>query len=307
MIYQSKDDHVKYGFNKIHKSFRQSNQDEWFVDFGKCTRRPKNFFDEMILSVQDIRQKTDKTLYFLLSGGVDSEMMANAALASKVENIEFLFTSYNGKNIHDFYYANKWAKSNNIDMKIYNFDALTFFKSSEIKFISKNIRSVVPQMVVYGKILEYVSKILNGFPIAGAGDFMVLNTGKQYVTWKREKIFTPNRFLDFYSIEGIPSFFQYSPELILSWYYDFIEFDTKQKLRLNENSYRKIRYLIYSKYKKDLELRVKYHGFEFLIEPCWEIRKWMFETFEKQFNSHCNDNYVTPLPVILSRLINDNI
>lgn len=276
MLFPSKNDHFKSGFDGVHRSFRQSKDDEWFVSIGKCERIPGTFFEEAINVVKDIRSQTDKPLYFLFSGGIDSEFMCEAAIAAGISNFRIVAVRYaNNANEHDLFYVNKWAERKNVDVLYLDFDAKAFWQSSEARTLSLQLSSVSPHLLSYAKMMHNISD-MGVVPISGSGDFMVMNEDGKYVTWKREKILVPDRYLVKYNVEYIPSFFQYSPEIILAWLNDFYELEQQFPLEEGEDTYTIHRFYIYKKYLPDLELREKFTGFEFLHEPCWEIRKWMF-------------------------------
>ena len=271
-MYHTKNDHFKYGFNLINKSLRQKPDDKWFVDYGRCEKVPDDFLTECINAIRDIRNKTNKTLYFLYSGGIDSEMMCNAVLLSKISNFEILIADYDNNNSHDLEYAKLWCENNNITPHIFKIDVLQFWSSDEFKNITKTINCSSPQFPVYMKVMEYVNN-LSGVPILGSGECYLENDHLLgLVMFERELVASLYRFLDANGLDGIPGFFQYSPELMLSWLQNPLVEKMLRLLPVGQNSLTSIKYVGYKQYCSDMTKRPKYTGFEKIQNICNSVR-----------------------------------
>lgn len=167
----------------------------------------------------------DKPLYLTLSGGLDSEFVANRLKENKIDFTPVIFRLPPFNN-YETWYADYWCWQNNVKPLIieYNIDQYTqaIQKFSKWGAELKNF-NLVTQMIVY----DFINS-LNGYVIYCAGDMQFdVNSKDQFY------LHTFDFISDIASVGQHPtSFYMYAPEILLSYI-------TGYNLSLSEN-YNKI-------------------------------------------------------------------
>jgi hypothetical protein len=141
---------------------------QFSVTFNPCTRAPQSWSDEVDNTAQAIANSTNKPLYVLMSGGIDSEMVARAFLDNGIKFKALTLKHKAGTNSHDTDWADIFCKNHNIQQEILELDTDKF--DTIIKnYIAQGYRStnIYHYMQLY--ILEYVESI-GGFAVGGAGE-----------------------------------------------------------------------------------------------------------------------------------------
>jgi len=181
-----------------------------------------------------------KPLYLMLSGGIDSELVANAFLA---ENIPFtpIIVDLGEVNYTEKWYADYWCKKNNITPVV-----LSFTPAELVRQVLKPYLKVIPKYTqdytttIYLYLADYVEK-LGGVCVSGLAD----------PNWdvERQEFFCD--YVDFpltihRNTKHPAGFFLYTPEIALSYVHQF-------DCSLDEQ-YNKIQFY-------DVGVRVKYSYF----------------------------------------------
>lgn len=282
--------HFKFGFNGLPFSIRDSIEDKWFVSYGKVERQPWSFRDECIETVRLLRRKTDKTLYVMYSGGIDSEVVLNAFIAADIDNWMIFSLNYKGVNLYDLEQIEKYLDYRGLRNKHQYFDInLKAYWDNDVVEDMKKYGSVSPQFPMHINAMKYVTNNLNGYPVVGSAECYFEKQDNQFVMFEREKVASLYRGLYLNCVEGCAGFFQYTPELMASWILDS-EFknyilnapDFVESLRL--------KHLVYKKHF-DLPERIKQTGFEYYKQLDISLREKI-----KEFPQHAQDSIVkTPL------------
>ena len=149
-------------------AFDYSFDGQFSVTFNPCTRTPQAWNDEVNNTARAIAASTDKPLYVLMSGGIDSEMVARAFLDNDIPFKALTVKHTQGTNNHDTRWADVFCKEHNITQEILELDTTQFDHMIE-QYISQGYRStnIYHYMQLY--ILEHLEK-LGGFGVGGAGE-----------------------------------------------------------------------------------------------------------------------------------------
>jgi len=166
----------------------------------------------------------DRPLYLALSGGLDSEFVANLLLKNSIP-FRPIILKIDSFNSLESWYAEYWCKKHDIDPIRLNLTTDQYIQEMKkyYPYLLKlqNARQT-PMMYLY----DYVDKI-NGYCIYSAGDINL--------DFKEKKFYCYS--LDFISDllnNGHPtSFFMYTPELALSYISEFDVNITEQENKLN--------------------------------------------------------------------------
>jgi hypothetical protein len=157
------------------------------------------------------QQWNDRPLYLAMSGGIDSEFVANTLHRNNIPFTPVILKIEN-YNTTESWYAEYWCYQHNIQPVILEYSMPMFFDAM-VKFFSKLVKikqdSQTPMMIVYDWISQQ-----NGTCIYGAGDIN-LRDGKFYCN--------PLDFISniIYNDRHPTSFFMYTAELALSYISNF--------------------------------------------------------------------------------------
>lgn len=168
-----------------------------------------NFFDAADNAVQQLRQDYPGPLYLALSGGIDSEFVANTLVRNKIEFTPIIVKAENCNSLESWY-AEYWCHTNSISPVILN-QTEQDCADAFVKFfrIMKQLDNYEQAQVL--SAYEYAA-LKGGHCIYGAGDMNLNSNGQFYST-----------SIDFISdlVVGLgshpTSFFMYTPELALSY------------------------------------------------------------------------------------------
>jgi len=178
----------------------------------KISRTPKSFQEENILSAQKIYED-HKTPVIFLSGGLDSNMVAEVFRLAKVPYEIFIMKYNHGWNDYDIKYGIDWCDAYNIKYTLYDADVLSFWKGTEWEDLALKTQLCSPQILYY----MHVAKNINGYPVLGHGELDLTREksgeissiyGKEERAW--DKLFSGGK-------EGQGSFFHHTPEQRVSW------------------------------------------------------------------------------------------
>ena len=216
MIEITHNNYLKVGYNNDPFTLRTSSSDQWFIDHTSVSRDPLPFKDECIFTARLLREKTDKTIYLMYSGGIDSEIMLRSFILADIPNWKVFVMNYNNLNEYDLKYSKKFLSENHIEFYEHFFDLEVYWQSEVINDMKKYGCSS-PQFPVYSKGLEFIASDLNGFPVIGGGDRYFVKEDDGIFGYEREKGSSLYRSLIINNIHGCIRFFQYTPEQIASW------------------------------------------------------------------------------------------
>jgi len=248
--------HFKFGYNGEYFNLRKSPEDKWNVKYGRCKNDPFDFRTECILAACKIKENTDLPIYILLSGGIDSEIVARSFIEANIP-ITCIIAFFDGFiNKDDIEHALKFCTEYNIPYKIYNINIINFWKNELMKYATKT-NCISPQLPV----IMWLSDQVNGHVVLGSGEcYIAKNEELIWELWEKEKISSWYRHFLVNNKEGTPGFFQYTPELMLSFITDQVITDMIDINNESSTYYEKNK--LYNKYWKNLTERTIYTGFE---------------------------------------------
>jgi len=205
--------HFQFGYNGEYFNQRTSPDDVWNVKYGRCERYPLDFRSECVRAANLIRESTNKDIYILLSGGVDSEIVTRSFIEAGIP-ITCLIARFNDDmNEHDIGYAFDFCIEYDQKYKVIDIDIYDFWSNELYKYASMS-KCISPQLA----LPMWLSDQVDGYTIIGAGEcYMVQNSDCELELWEKEKIASWYRHYMVNDKEGCPGFFQYTPELMLSF------------------------------------------------------------------------------------------
>lgn len=212
--------HLKFGYNGIPYTFRNSAADKWFVSFERCTRIIGPFRRECIWAAKDIHHSAlacHRVSTVLLSGGVDSEVVAMSFLHAQINfrcASALLIHDDVCYNMHDVKYAIAWCERNSVDHRIYVIDPY----DTRLENIAVAMQSTSPQFACHAMLLYKVVKD-GGLPVIGY-DSHVKNDEDGLALHELEKDACIMKYVQLHSYHAAPRFFQHTPELLLSYLTD---------------------------------------------------------------------------------------
>jgi hypothetical protein len=281
--------HFKFGYNKNWFVDRVNKDDKWSVEYGQCKRPIKDWREECKMAASIIYDKRQGLpIDILFSGGIDSEIMLRSFLEIKVPfNVHFV--DYMGYNIYDRKWAIKICNSLNLKLNIHSLDIEKFWQSEECLRIAEISKCISPQLISQ----QWLMNKVDGLPILGSGECYTARTdiaiqkklrynrknttqldyfNEDWVLVEREKIACWYRCLMLNNRPGIAGFFQYTPEIMLSFLDEPFSselYGNKIKGKLSNST---SKYKIYVKYWPEIKKRIKKTGFEYLRDEDFILR-----------------------------------
>ena len=267
--------HCKFGYNGEYFNFRKTPEDQFHVTYGKCEREPYNFKKECIETAKLIYQKTDLPIYVLFSGGIDSEIVVNVFMEAGIPftPVTVVFDDY--INEHDAKYAFSFCEKHNLNHKILNLNILSFWEN-EMMYYADMTKANSPQI----NVMMWAMDMLNGYTVFCDGTSNYIKDN--FIN--REINFCWNRFMMLTKKEGVPTFFTYTPELMLSFLNDIEEktlntpYYNFSKDGSSHCSYHKIRNEVYKLYWNWEERKI-YNGFEKIMNTDEKYREILMKKY----------------------------
>tara|TARA_B100002019_G_C21202626_1_gene564870 strand:- start:176 stop:1144 length:969 start_codon:yes stop_codon:yes gene_type:complete len=285
--------HFKWGYNKRWFTERVKQQDRFTVLFGACEREPMSFKEECY----DVARKIDNYAYMqgtsielMFSGGSESEVMLRSFIDQDIKVNVNIMTYDPHLNLHDIAHAVVFCETNNIDYVLHEVPIMQWLHEEGLKYASIS-KSISPRILPHMLLME---RLADGIPVMGMGEcYLAHGNLKQYYDlvdgkvmrnekddfepapwylYEREKINSWYRFAVKQNIKCIPGFFQYTPEIVLS----FLEEDITKQL-VNNEVYGKLSNVstktqIYNKHFPGILQKKKYDGFEQLNKMDEQLR-----------------------------------
>lgn len=270
-------------------SSRHSETDEFYVQYGKCSRKPRRFLHECVRTANEIYFAIQNLKYqfykdwvkpgikfeinILLSGGIDSEIVARSFLLARKPFKCIIYRFNDDINLHDICYAISFCETYEIDYEIIDINIHNFFKSSSKKneFRYKVFdygfkgQCVSPQL----STILYMADQVRGIPIIGSGECYLQKENGSWFLYEQEKVASLYKYFWLTKGPAIPGFFQWNPEIMLS----FLEDKMIQDLvKSDKNSSKEIKFDFYKKHFPDIVPRKKYTGFEKIMDLDKEVR-----------------------------------
>lgn len=299
MLLLSKNNHFKFGYDRSWFVPRSSASEKWTVEYGRCKRNPNNFKLECLETARQIFQDADNQIVILFSGGVDSEVVVQSFLMAGIPFKVAVLRFKNGLNQHDISYAIKFCERNEVKFDIYELDILRFWENQLFEYADPT-QCVSPLLLSTMWLVDQI----DGYPVIGSGECLLVKEREpDYVPgvspylkspwslWEKEKIAAWYRHFIVRRRNGCPGFFQYTPEIILSYLQDpfvgrLINSEIHGKLTTESSKLE-----IYMQHF-DLETRKKYTGFEMVsqFDPIYraELMK-KYSAYDQIVKTYTND------------------
>ena len=206
--------HYIVGYDDEPFALRTNSQQKWFVKMGVCERQVLDWRSECVRAAQEIRASTDLPIVVCLSGGVDSEVVAESF---RMANIQFecaVMRFQNDLNIHDISWAVIYCERHRIPYKIYEIDIQKFLRDEGLQ-IAIEAQSITPLISAQIKLMTLIQQS-GGFPVTGTGEYHI-----RYVNdWRlseSEFMAAFERYFVLHPGPGVIRFFRWSPEIVLSY------------------------------------------------------------------------------------------
>ncbi len=192
--------------------------DSFRVDIGPATRPIKSYYEETLLTVENIYNSCNEKLYLLYSGGMDSEYVFSILLQLGIKFTPVIIKLNPNYNNHDLKYAFEFCESKGITPQIIDIDFDKFVKSGLIVDIARSIKSSGYQIPA----TMYAASKLDGFILLG-NDPPYMKLNQLTNTWQLEELELIHSILNYfkqYPVKGCPFLLSYTPEMMLSFLKD---------------------------------------------------------------------------------------
>ncbi|MDX9730898.1 MAG: 7-cyano-7-deazaguanine synthase, partial [Bdellovibrionales bacterium] len=237
--------HFEFGYNGVPFSERNSADDEWFVRYGACERMPHSFYEECLKTARLIRESTTLPIDVLFSGGVDSEVALRAFLDAGIEVRVLSLRFARGLNAHDIEWVERVCSGLGVKARYVDLDLERFWETDAYDYAART-QCVSPQLVS----TMWLADQTDGYCVLGSGEnFIVKRLEESYIPgespylrsiwdlFEKEKIASWYRHFLLQNRDAAPGFFQFTPEIMLSWFLDEMGCDLwNDRIEGNRNS-----------------------------------------------------------------------
>ena len=263
--------HFKFGYDHEWFRFRQSPDEQWMASYGACQRPVGDFRDECYATARLIRDSFTGPLTVMFSGGADSEIVLRSfhdqGIPTKVAICQFA----NNLNIHDVSYAVVCCQQLDIPFDLIPLDIAKFLDGAFWPY-AEATQSRSPELCSTMWLADQV----DGVPVMGSGEcYLVKRIKATYVDGESPYETTPWDMYERELIAGwyrhfmrpgherqaVPGFFQYTPEVMLSFLKDDRVVDLAHDRIIGKRSTITSKLGIYQKYFP-LADRKKFSGYE---------------------------------------------
>jgi hypothetical protein len=297
--------HFEFGFSQVPFSFRKTDSDRWFCRYGRASRMPFSFRQECKATARLIRESTKLPIDILFSGGVDSEVALRSFLEAGIP-VRVLSLRFNGGlNSHDIDWVERSCARLGVKPTFVDLDLLKFWENDAGAYAERTL-CVSPQLLS----TMWLADQTDGYVVMGSGEnFIVKRVPSSYVsgesrylrsTWdlfEKEKIAAWYRHFILQGRDAAPGFYQYTPELMLSWFLDPIGLDLWNDRipgKLNSVSSKLPIYRAHF----DVDARPKYTGFEKVQD-----QDAVFRAALRAKYSSCDHITKTPVPTLVRSML----
>lgn len=241
---------IKCGFGSNLGEF--SSEKAFYLSLRTNISKPQqNAFINAVLAAHQILDQYPQPINVLLSGGIDSQAMVSAFVATnRLSDFQIVIARYPyGLNQHDIEWAEKYCHATNISYVIVDFDVITFHENELIKW-GKRYTNHSPHILSHCKMISR----LDGTCVL-AGNPLVRNVAGPLSGGTNYSLIGTKRYAELSERSVVGLFFMFTPELTYSLLQDHGTSEHSNK----------------SKHYLDLGFAIikppaKYHGFEKLKE-----------------------------------------
>lgn len=205
--------HLRYDLKYLSDSLKP---DSITIRFGTPKEGFVNFADEAIAAARLIFQSMPKPLYLCLSGGVDSEAMAQVFLMAQVPFTPVIMRFPNRLNEFDINYAFAFCERHALRPEVIDLDPLNFYREGEHFDWCHQYRCRSPHFSVHFKLAKILNPGTSIFPWQ-APTFIPLGERNMF-TLPEDHHLAYLRFAQGESLPMVPFFFLYTPNLLKSFF-----------------------------------------------------------------------------------------
>lgn len=263
-------DHFKCGWGQGTFNFDDKQDLPYWVQFGRCERKPLVFREECVNSAQLIGKLAEKPILLFLSGGVDSEIMARSFIEASIPFeavIVRMFYNKQSCNEYDIVFALDFVKKYNIKYHIFEYNVNDFVREKYIPYAEKYQTWMPGSLIHVDYVREYCKDFLCVF---GLGDIILYRPQLYGYPETEDMLYLqePQSVTTIHSAieEGetvVAKFLSYTPEMILSWLLsEDVRTFVKYEKAFPKLSIYEFKPFLYFKYWPEMAPRPKYHGFE---------------------------------------------
>jgi hypothetical protein len=278
--------HFKFGYNNEWFNARKSVNDAWKVEYGRCNRPTGTFKEECLTTARQIKEDAGGKVTVLFSGGIDSEVALQSFYLAGIPVTASIMRFNNNLNQHDITYAVIACERMGIKYRFFDIDIIKFWENSLLEYASP-VYCLSPQLIATMWLVDQIEE----FPILGSGECLImrdfpygmralglLNINPRWNLLEKERIAAWYRHFMIKNRPGCPGFFQYTPEVILSYLEDpyVVKLTNTGRTILTSNKESK-----FATYQQHFELagRKKYTGFEKVQEQDAYFRQILIKSF----------------------------
>lgn len=158
-------------------------------------------------------------IWLCMSGGIDSECMAQAFLAAQVPFQVAIMKFHSHLNDFDIEDAIDFCTKNALSFRLFDFDIIDFLENGDLLEVARKYRCRSPQIAAHLKFLDGIP----GYPVLSwnVSSFFWTDQSKSklQIALPNELYFAYHRYFDLESRPGVGFFFLYTPGLFYSFFH----------------------------------------------------------------------------------------
>lgn len=218
MRLQFTDGSFELGYNGQPWTLRRADSDV-FYHLAKPVRRPvQTFRAEAIHAAREIRASRDGAILIPYSGGADSEGICEAFRRAKIAFTPLIVVYENEVNRHDVEYAFAYCRRHGLDPLVERLDLERFYRSGKARELGIMCQA---WELAYMPVLSVMFKHRGDGFFIGPGEASIHRVrlpdgGNAWHYTESERHYCYNKFMAAADINGVPSFYQWSTELVHS-------------------------------------------------------------------------------------------
>lgn len=261
--------HFRTGFGPGFSHFRRYAGQPWHVDVAGCSRPAKSFHKECIEAARLIGEDYSGIgdVRPMVSGGIDSEFMLRCFARAGVPVRPVLF-DINGANGYDSHHAVTVCEELGIELEVMDFDYSAFLEDRVYEYAA-DMQCPSPHTCAHAAM----SDMVRGVPVIAMGDGHMQKEKGTWVWYQWER--TSGALYRHFSRSswGVPTFFNYTPELMFSW------LESVHAMVSFSDSTLDAKHTLYQMSEPHVVRRNKYNGFEAMWEQELPVRKRLGELY----------------------------
>ena len=273
--------HLKYWIDDRLYGSRQECYEKYRVEVGAIDLdhyQRSSYPEEQLRTADLVRQDLGKDLVVMFSGGTDSEIVLRSFLSIGFKPRCVFIRFPNEYNHGDYLHAVKISEELDINLEIFDFDVVDFYRSGAAAELATEIQC---RQIAYLTVYNAIKTL--GCPAVMGGEMLLRRHIPQnaesewYYTFRENEDASAIRFSLKYDIPVVNEWFSYTPEMMV--YY--LEHPLSQWLIEEKYNYKlgsvSTKNQVLHSFLPDLSKKTKTHGYEnlgaFNIESYFELYK----------------------------------